>query len=77
MQANNASRKERMAKLTATRVGTCQEINDANIDKVNSWIGDRLEWAETMMESYLKKHLIAELQATQASVVGQLQARTD
>merc|ERR550539_2148721 len=29
------------------------------------------------MESYQKKHLIAELEATEAAVVAQLQARTD
>ena len=66
-----------MAARTADSVGACTDINDANIDSVNAWIGDRLAWAETMMESYLKKHLIAELQATQAAVTGELQARTD
>merc|ERR1739846_152288 len=51
-------------------------INDVNIGKVDAWIGDRLEWADRMMDSYLKKHLIKELQATQARLVGELQART-
>merc|ERR1712127_650550 len=62
---------------TAARVGVCTDINAVNIDKVNAWIGDRLAWAATMMESYQKKHLIAELTATQAAVVAELQARTD
>ena len=77
MQANNAARQQAMADLTAARVAVCTEINDTNIGKVNAWIGDRLAWAANMMESYQKKHLIAELEATQASVVAQLQARTD
>ena len=77
MAANNAARLAAMAALTAARVETCTAINDANISKVNAWIGDRLAWAATMMESYQKKHLIAELTATEAAVVAELQARTD
>jgi len=77
MASNNAARRAAMAALTADRVAVCTEINDTNIGKVNAWIGDRLAWAANMMESYQKKHLIAELEATQAAVVAQLQARTD
>merc|ERR1719273_2366171 len=77
MAANNAARLAAMAALTAARVETCTAINDVNIGKVDAWIGDRLAWAATMMESYQKKHLIAELTATEAAVVAQLQARTD
>ena len=77
MAANNAARLAAMAALTAARVETCTAINDVNIGKVDAWIGDRLAWAATMMESYQKKHLIAELTATEAAVVAELQARTD
>jgi hypothetical protein len=77
MQANNDARLAAMAALTAARVETCTAINDTNIGKVHAWIGDRLAWAANMMESYQKKHLIAELEATEAAVVAQLQARTD
>ena len=77
MASNNAARKAAMAALTADRVATCTAINDVNIGKVNAWIGDRLAWAEKMMESYQKKHLIKELAATQVAVVAELQARTD
>jgi hypothetical protein len=77
MHSNNAARAVAMAALTAARVETCTDINDVNIGKVHAWIGDRLAWAATMMESYQKKHLIAELTATEADLVAELQARTD
>ena len=76
MQSNNDDRRDAMAALTAERVSQCKAINDVNIDKVNSWIGDRLAWAENMMDGYQKKHLIKELKRTQAALVGQLEALT-
>merc|ERR1739844_418338 len=77
MAAGNDARKATLQGIVDGQVEICTSINDVNIGKVDAWIGDRLEWADRMMDSYLKKHLIKELQATQARLVGELQARTD
>ena len=77
MVDGNAARTATLQGIVDAQVEICTGINDTNIGKVNAWIGDRLEWADRMMDSYLKKHLIKELQATQARLVGELQARTD
>jgi hypothetical protein len=77
MAANNDARKAALQAIVDGQVDICRGINDTNIGKVDSWIGDRLEWADRMMDSYLKKHLIKELHATHARVTGELQARTD
>merc|ERR1739844_808052 len=76
MAAGNDARKATLQGIVDGQVEICTSINDVNIGKVDAWIGDRLEWADRMMDSYLKKHLIKELQATQARLVGELQART-
>ena len=76
MQANNAQRKADMQKLTDDRVAQCKAINDTNIGKVEAWIGDRLAWADKMMDGYQKKHLIKELKATKAKLVQDLEDKT-
>ena len=48
---------------------------DTEQGKVEQWIADRLAWAAKMPESYRKKHLIQELEATRTRLLGELEAR--
>ena len=53
-----------MQKLTEERYVEFRNMNFENLEKVAEFIDPRLVWANEMMESYQKKHLIEELTTT-------------
>ena len=66
-----------MRALTDARVAEGELICDTNLDKIDAWIADRLAWVAKMPASYLKKHLVQELEATQARLTGEFEGRRD
>jgi hypothetical protein len=71
----NGLRMALLGGLTDTLVGQGEAICDTNLDKINAWIADRLAWAAKMPDSYRKKHLVQELEATLARLTGEFEAR--
>ena len=53
-----------MQKLTDERYVEFRNMTFDTLEKVFEFIDPRLEWANEMMESYQKKHLIEELSTT-------------
>jgi hypothetical protein len=47
------------------------------IDNVNEWFGDRLEWIEKLYDDYYKEHLKKELTEKRDAALADLQARYD
>ena len=58
-------------------VAECTAINQANLDKVAEWIGDKREWLLTQMDSYQKKHLLKQLDTAEIQINAAIQLRTD
>jgi hypothetical protein len=58
MRLNNSFSKDALRRQTREMVAECTAINQANLDKVAEWIGDKREWVLTQMDSYQKKHLL-------------------
>ena len=75
MALANGVRMALLGSLTDTLVGQGEAICDTNLDKIGAWIADRLAWAAKMPDSYRKKHLVQELEATLARLTGEFEAR--
>ena len=65
MRLNNNFSKDALRRQTREMVAECTAINQANLDKVAEWIGDKREWTLTQMDSYLKKHLLQQLDSAE------------
>ena len=77
MRLNNNFSKDALRRQTREMVAECTAINQANLDKVAEWIGDKREWLLTQMDSYQKKHLLQQLDTAEAQLNAAIQQRTD
>ena len=77
MRLNNNFAKDGLRRQTREMVAECTAINQANLDKVAEWIGDKREWLLTQMDSYQKKHLLQQLDTAEAQLNAAIQQRTD
>ena len=77
MRLQNSFSKDALRRQTREMVAECTAINQANLDKVAEWIGDKREWLLTAMDSYQKKHLLQQLDTAEAQLNAAIQQRTD
>ena len=77
MRLNNSFSKDALRRQTREMVAECTAINQANLDKVAEWIGDKREWLLTQMDSYQKKHLLKQLDTAEVQLNAAIQLRTD
>ena len=75
MENSNFARRSALLAETSFFVRQIRGICDAEIAKVESWIADRLAWAEKQHDSYRKRHLIEELTITRKRLLVELEAR--
>jgi hypothetical protein len=75
--ASNNGRREAFATYAQGHLDAFNADVDAQVAKVETWFGDRLDWVDKLYDSQYKGHLVAQLETKRDESLASLQARAD